>query len=124
LERAAATVFHTSLDVVRLCHASGVIHRDLKPENFLFADDSEDAQLKVIDFGLFIFFSPGKRFTEVVGMATSRRTSAHASWFPASAAAADRLARERLARHVPPRVLRRGGLGHGLLPGVVLAARD
>jgi hypothetical protein len=41
-----------------------------------------------------------------------------------TAAAADRLAHERLARHVPSRELRRGGLGHRLLPGVVLAAWD
>ncbi|CEM36746.1 unnamed protein product [Vitrella brassicaformis CCMP3155] len=33
-------------------HSRQVVHRDLKPENFLFADDSEDATLKLIDFGL------------------------------------------------------------------------
>jgi calcium-dependent protein kinase len=58
-ERAAAAVFGTIVDVVRLCHSNGVIHRDLKPENFLFANKSEDSQLKVIDFGLSVFFSPG-----------------------------------------------------------------
>lgn len=41
------------------CHKHGVIHRDLKPENFLFADKSEDSALKVIDFGLSVFFKPG-----------------------------------------------------------------
>ncbi|KAJ1269423.1 hypothetical protein BS78_07G210600 [Paspalum vaginatum] len=68
-ERAAASVFGTIVDVVRLCHANGVIHRDLKPENFLFANKSEDSPLKVIDFGLSVFFRPGDRFTEVVGSA-------------------------------------------------------
>ncbi|WVZ91868.1 hypothetical protein U9M48_037983 [Paspalum notatum var. saurae] len=68
-ERAAAGVFGTIVDVVRVCHANGVIHRDLKPENFLFANKSEDSPLKVIDFGLSVFFSPGDRFTEVVGSA-------------------------------------------------------
>ncbi|CAD6245802.1 unnamed protein product [Miscanthus lutarioriparius] len=68
-ERAAAGVFGTIVDVVRLCHSNGVIHRDLKPENFLFANKSEDSPLKVIDFGLSVFFSPGDRFTEVVGSA-------------------------------------------------------
>jgi calcium-dependent protein kinase len=68
-ERAAASVFGTIVDVVRLCHSNGVIHRDLKPENFLFANKSEDSPLKVIDFGLSVFFSPGDRFTEVVGSA-------------------------------------------------------
>ena len=28
------------------------IYSDLKPENFLFATPAEDAELKVIDFGL------------------------------------------------------------------------
>jgi len=37
-----------------------VIHRDLKPENFLFANKKENSPLKAIDFGLSIFFKPGK----------------------------------------------------------------
>uniref|UniRef100_A0A0D3H2Q4 Calcium-dependent protein kinase n=1 Tax=Oryza barthii TaxID=65489 RepID=A0A0D3H2Q4_9ORYZ len=80
-ERAAANIFRTIVDVVQLCHSNGVIHRDLKPENFLFANKSEDSPLKVIDFGLSVFFKPGTsifskistshrdRFTEVVGSA-------------------------------------------------------
>ncbi|KAL5229561.1 hypothetical protein ABZP36_028337 [Zizania latifolia] len=58
-ERAAANIFRTIVDVVQLCHLNGVIHRDLKPENFLFANKSEDSPLKVIDFGLSVFFKPG-----------------------------------------------------------------
>ncbi|KAF7095550.1 hypothetical protein CFC21_097693 [Triticum aestivum] len=68
-ERAAAKIFRTIVNVIQLCHSNGVIHRDLKPENFLFANKSEDAPLKVIDFGLSVFFNPGDRFTEVVGSA-------------------------------------------------------
>lgn len=36
------------------------MHRDLKPENFLFANKKETAMLKTIDFGLSVFFKPGK----------------------------------------------------------------
>uniref|UniRef100_A0ACD5Y241 Uncharacterized protein n=1 Tax=Avena sativa TaxID=4498 RepID=A0ACD5Y241_AVESA len=68
-ERAAAKIFRTIVDVIKLCHSIGVMHRDLKPENFLFANKSEDSPLKVIDFGLSVFFNPGDRFTEVVGSA-------------------------------------------------------
>lgn len=50
-----------------ICHKHGVMHRDLKPENFLFADKSENSQLKAIDFGLSVFFKPGERFSEIVG---------------------------------------------------------
>ncbi|XP_008776719.1 calcium-dependent protein kinase 29-like isoform X1 [Phoenix dactylifera] len=66
-ERAAAIIFKTIGEVVQICHKHGVIHRDLKPENFLFANESEDAPLKAIDFGLSVFFKPGQRFSEVVG---------------------------------------------------------
>lgn len=38
----------------------GVMHRDLKPENFLFANKKESSPLKAIDFGLSVFFKPGK----------------------------------------------------------------
>ncbi|KAK9725097.1 hypothetical protein RND81_05G122300 [Saponaria officinalis] len=66
-ERAAAQLVRTILQVVKVCHEHGVIHRDLKPENFLFADKTEGAALKAIDFGLSIFFEPGQRFSEIVG---------------------------------------------------------
>jgi serine/threonine protein kinase len=59
-ERAAAAVTRTIVEVVQLCHRHGVIHRDLKPENFLFANKKENSPLKAIDFGLSIFFKPGK----------------------------------------------------------------
>ena len=29
----------------------GVVHRDLKPENILFSDTSENAKIKIVDFG-------------------------------------------------------------------------
>nr|GMD31511.1 calcium-dependent protein kinase 10-like [Ipomoea batatas] len=51
-ERAAAAVAKTIAEVVRMCHANGVMHRDLKPENFLFANKKENSMLKAIDFGL------------------------------------------------------------------------
>ncbi|KAF4367599.1 hypothetical protein CsatB_017769 [Cannabis sativa] len=66
-ERAAATVAKTIAEVVRMCHANGVMHRDLKPENFLFANKKEHSPLKAIDFGLSVFFKPGDRFSEIVG---------------------------------------------------------
>ncbi|CAN6448716.1 unnamed protein product [Victoria cruziana] len=66
-ERAAADILKTIVEVVMTCHKHGVMHRDLKPENFLFADKSENSPLKAIDFGLSVFFSPGERFSEIVG---------------------------------------------------------
>lgn len=46
--------------MLQMCHKHGVMHRDLKPENFLFANKKETAPLKAIDFGLSVFFKPGK----------------------------------------------------------------
>ncbi|KAK8571549.1 hypothetical protein V6N12_027634 [Hibiscus sabdariffa] len=66
-ERAAAKVIKTILEIVKVCHRHGVVHRDLKPENFLLADESEAAPIKVIDFGLSIFYEPGERFSDIVG---------------------------------------------------------
>lgn len=66
-ERAAAGVARTVAEVVRMCHANGVMHRDLKPENFLFANKKEHSALKAIDFGLSVFFKPGEKFSEIVG---------------------------------------------------------
>ncbi|KAJ3669945.1 hypothetical protein LUZ60_010269 [Juncus effusus] len=66
-ERKAAELTRVIVGVVELCHSMGVMHRDLKPENFLFVDQSEEAPLKTIDFGLSIFFQPGQSFIDVVG---------------------------------------------------------
>lgn len=66
-ERAAAKIARTIMEVVQACHKGGVIHRDLKPENFLFANKKENAPLKAIDFGLSVTFTPGERFSEIVG---------------------------------------------------------
>lgn len=58
-ERKAAELARVIGGVVETCHSLGVMHRDLKPENFLFADHTEEAPLKTIDFGLSVFFKPG-----------------------------------------------------------------
>ena len=39
------------LSAVKHLHEHGICHRDLKPENFIFSDKSEDAEIKLIDFG-------------------------------------------------------------------------
>lgn len=59
-ERKAAQLTRTIVGVVEACHSLGVMHRDLKPENFLFVNHHEESLLKTIDFGLSIFFKPGR----------------------------------------------------------------
>ncbi len=47
----ALAIMARMADVVRACHAAGVIHRDLKPEHFLVSK-AVAAPVKLIDFGL------------------------------------------------------------------------
>eukprot|EP00957_Ditylum_brightwellii_P149178 11360615-Ditylum_brightwellii.AAC.1 len=55
------------LCAVRYIHSKGIIHRDLKLENFLFSDTTQDAALKMIDFGLSKHFTFGEVMDEAVG---------------------------------------------------------
>lgn len=52
-ERDAANIVKCILDAIAYCHdVKQIVHRDLKPENFLFKTEAEDADIKIIDFGL------------------------------------------------------------------------
>ncbi|KAJ6940593.1 CDPK-related kinase 3 isoform X1 [Populus alba x Populus x berolinensis] len=68
-EEDAKAIIVQILCVVAFCHLQGVVHRDLKPENFLFTSGSEDADMKLIDFGLSDFFRPDERLNDIVGSA-------------------------------------------------------
>ncbi|XP_022757593.1 CDPK-related kinase 3 isoform X2 [Durio zibethinus] len=68
-EEDAKAIVVQILSVVSFCHLQGVVHRDLKPENFLFASGGEDADMKLIDFGLSDFIRPEERLNDIVGSA-------------------------------------------------------
>eukprot|EP00441_Pelagodinium_beii_P018975 CAMPEP_0197659158 /NCGR_PEP_ID=MMETSP1338-20131121/46409_1 /TAXON_ID=43686 ORGANISM="Pelagodinium beii, Strain RCC1491" /NCGR_SAMPLE_ID=MMETSP1338 /ASSEMBLY_ACC=CAM_ASM_000754 /LENGTH=476 /DNA_ID=CAMNT_0043235939 /DNA_START=57 /DNA_END=1487 /DNA_ORIENTATION=+ len=51
-ERKAATYMCQIMGAMSYIHAKNMVHRDIKPENFLMQNAAEDAQIKVIDFGL------------------------------------------------------------------------
>lgn len=59
-ESTAARMLSQLLSAVAYLHAAGVAHRDLKPENILLASKSEDAPIKVADFGAAAQVSPGQ----------------------------------------------------------------
>ncbi|EDO39163.1 predicted protein, partial [Nematostella vectensis] len=50
-ESAASVIMRKIVSAVEFMHQRGVVHRDLKPENLLFVDNSEDAEIKIVDFG-------------------------------------------------------------------------
>ncbi|XP_031392498.1 CDPK-related kinase 3 isoform X1 [Punica granatum] len=68
-EEDAKVIVVQILSVAAFCHLQGVVHRDLKPENFLFTTRSEDADMKLIDFGLSDFIRPDERLNDIVGSA-------------------------------------------------------
>ena len=51
-EQLARRYFNQLLSGINYCHQKGVVHRDLKPENLLLSDPSDNAILKIADFGL------------------------------------------------------------------------
>uniref|UniRef100_A0A8K9XR03 Ribosomal protein S6 kinase n=1 Tax=Oncorhynchus mykiss TaxID=8022 RepID=A0A8K9XR03_ONCMY len=50
-ETEASRIMRRLVSAVSHMHDVGVVHRDLKPENLLFTDESENAEIKIIDFG-------------------------------------------------------------------------
>ncbi|EQC29688.1 CAMK/CAMK1 protein kinase [Saprolegnia diclina VS20] len=50
----AKEVITTLLKAIKYCHERGIAHRDLKPENILLTSKTDDASIKLGDFGLAI----------------------------------------------------------------------
>jgi serine/threonine protein kinase len=40
------------MHALKYLHGKKIVHRDLKPENFLLADKSDNARIKIADFGV------------------------------------------------------------------------
>lgn len=65
-EEAAFTMRKVFLGVSYL-HDQSVCHRDIKPENLLYSKNSDDAEIKIIDFGLSRKFGESEVLTTMVG---------------------------------------------------------
>lgn len=50
-EQQASKIMRQLASAVLFMHSKGVVHRDLKPENIVFANESEDSPVKIVDFG-------------------------------------------------------------------------
>lgn len=57
-ESEARVVIKTVFETLDFCHKQGVVHRDLKPENILLSDNSDNAVIKIADFGLSKIYDP------------------------------------------------------------------
>jgi len=59
-EEQAASFVQQMLSATLHCHRHGVVHRDIKLDHLLFGDMTDDAELKLIDFGFARAVAPGK----------------------------------------------------------------
>lgn len=51
-EKETKRIIFQVLLVLNHLHSSGICHRDIKPDNIIFANRSDDSDIKMIDFGL------------------------------------------------------------------------
>ena len=66
-EKRAAEIIEQLATAIYFLHEYGVVHRDLKPENILMEDNSENANIKLLDFGLGKMLGPNETCNEVFG---------------------------------------------------------
>ena len=66
-EPRAAVIIHKLTAAIYYLHSYGITHRDLKPENILMSDDTDNAELKILDFGLSKIIGPKELCTEPYG---------------------------------------------------------
>lgn len=65
-EAEAARITCSILSAIAYMHSKGILHRDLKYENILFVNESPQAEIKLIDFGLSRTFG-NEELTDGVG---------------------------------------------------------
>lgn len=66
-ESRACNIAHSLATALYYLHSYGIAHRDLKPENVLMVDESEDSDVKIVDFGLSKMVGPNEKCTEPFG---------------------------------------------------------
>ncbi len=50
-EREASSIMKSLISAIQYMHSQNIVHRDLKPENVLFADETPNSKVKIVDFG-------------------------------------------------------------------------
>ena len=66
-ERRAKEISHQIATALYYLHSYGVAHRDLKPENILMSTDDDQADLKIVDFGLSKIIGPNETSLDPFG---------------------------------------------------------
>lgn len=66
-ELRTAQIIHKLCAAVYYLHSYGIAHRDLKPENILMTDNTDTADIKLVDFGLSKIIGPNEYCNEPFG---------------------------------------------------------
>jgi serine/threonine protein kinase len=66
-EDLARHIAHQIAAAIYYLHSYGIAHRDLKLENILMMDDTNETQLKLVDFGLSKMIGPNETSTDPFG---------------------------------------------------------
>jgi len=66
-ETRAAKIIHKLATAIFYIHSYGIVHRDLKPENILMTDNTDDADIRLLDFGLSKIIGPTQLCREPYG---------------------------------------------------------
>ena len=66
-EKKACEIIHKLCAAVYYLHSYGIVHRDLKPENIIMTDHTDNADIRLLDFGLSKILGPTEKCTEPFG---------------------------------------------------------
>ena len=69
-EEKVATIMYKLCKAVYYVHSYGIAHRDIKPENVLLTSEDEDADIRLLDFGLSKIVGPSEKCREPYGTLT------------------------------------------------------
>ena len=69
-EDKTVVIMYKLCKAVYYVHSYGIAHRDIKPENVLLTAESEDADVRLLDFGLSKIVGPNQKCTEPYGTLT------------------------------------------------------
>ena len=66
-EKLASSIIYKMCLAINYFHSYGIAHRDLKPENVLMTSDNDDADIRILDFGLGKIIGPSEKCIEPYG---------------------------------------------------------
>ncbi len=66
-EQQACQIIHKLCTSIYYIHSYGIAHRDLKPENILMTDNTDNADIRLLDFGLSKIIGPTQTCNEPYG---------------------------------------------------------